>query len=155
MSISRRDGCQSASVAPRYDEYLPAVSTNEAGIGGTPSTTKVSPGAIAGSCAKPHADMNAMVAKTRIDLLPMDSSLPTSNPKYASAGAGRILRDLPHLLTPETIGHATCLCPRSGATRVLEFLRIPETACSKKSSSPTAAKSLSASFEPAGNSASD
>src|SRR3984957_9911047 len=51
MSISRRDGCQSASVAPRYDEYLPAVSTNEAGIAGTPSTTKFSPGAIAGSCA--------------------------------------------------------------------------------------------------------
>src|SRR5580704_627802 len=156
MSISRRDGCQSASVAPRYDAYLPAVSANEAGIGGTPSTTKFSPGAITGSCAKPHADKNAIAAKTRIDLLTMDNPLPYFEFEGTHLLAqDKFLRDLPHLLTPETIGHATCLRSRSGTTCVLKFLRIPETACSRKSSSPTAAKSPCASFGLAGNSASD
>src|SRR5580704_17994240 len=73
MSISRRDGCRSASVAPRYDEYRPAESTSEAGIAGTPSTTRFSPGAIAGSCAcaGPLATVNNAKTTTSFHLLVM------------------------------------------------------------------------------------
>jgi hypothetical protein len=47
------------------------VSAREAGIGGTPSTTKFSPGAITASWAGAQAEELAIAAKIRITFLSM------------------------------------------------------------------------------------
>src|SRR5947209_8146938 len=52
MSISRLIGSQLCRLAPRKYVYRPTVSARDAGIGGTPSTTRFSLGLIISFCAR-------------------------------------------------------------------------------------------------------
>src|SRR5438445_12566444 len=55
MSSSRLIGSQLCRLAPRKFVYRPTVSANDAGIGGTPSTTRFSLGLMTSFCAKATA----------------------------------------------------------------------------------------------------
>jgi hypothetical protein len=67
MSISRRVGCQLEIAAERRSVYLSTSTASVAGIAGTFSTTRLSPGVSTLSCASTLKHGKAATSKVVID----------------------------------------------------------------------------------------
>src|ERR1700681_3734085 len=82
MSISCRTGCQLEKEAERNSVYRPTSSASEAGIGGIPSTTRLSPGLISAVCAAARAVRQKTPTESAARILTM-ASLSASPPNRA------------------------------------------------------------------------